>query len=419
MLHGSASGFAKSIPVSGLPSSIQPDILHLEACNFVDKPMGGQLTFSRQLMKVLGRRLALVGWANTPSEPVGCWFDKEIEGIVYQYFAIGRGRTSLKKPLIPARLTTWLQIRRYLSRILSIGISNIIIEEHSILMALSLSAEYNLCYCFPGVEAPLTISRYPFVKRVAALFDYMFFESLRRKASCILAAGDESAIADLYHRAGKKLKGVNVISFPTRVDTDIFHPSVRLETRKKLSLPSEAIIAVTIGRIHWAKGWPFLLDSFSLFIKRNPGSLLIFIGDGAERLALEQRALTLGLQESVVVVGYQPPSEIAAYLQASDLFVMGSLIEGWSTVLLEALACHVPIVTTRFSSADTIVRKGYNGFVVDRDPLKFAESMERALNLPELAKYADSVIDCYALKNLAHDLFKIWPLTRMAANSER
>lgn len=410
MPGGSAIGFAKSMKEE-MSKTIMPDILHLEACNFIDKPMGGQLTFSRQLMKVLGSRLALVGWASNASEPVGSWFDKEIDGTVYRYFAFERDRTTAGKPVIPARIKTLLQIRRYMSRILSIGISNVIIEEHSILMAINLGAKDNLCYCFPGVEAPLTISKYPFVKNFAAFFDYYFFKALRQKAKCVLAAGDEVAIAELYQRAGKQMKGINVIPFPTRVDTDIFHPAEGSFARKKLGLPPDAIIVVTIGRIHWAKGWPFLLESFKLFLDQHPGSSLIFIGDGVEREALEQQTLILGLQDNVIVAGYQAPSVIASYLQASDLFVMGSFKEGWSTVLVEALACHVPIVTTRFSSADTIVKQGVNGFVVDgRNPYEFSKVMEAALHLPETALYADSVIDRYALANLTHDLFQFWPL---------
>lgn len=395
-----------------MPDNIQPDILHLEACNFVDKPMGGQLTFSRQLMKVLGNRLALVGWASNASEPVGCWFDKEIEGIVYRYFAISRGKTSAGKPIIPARLSTYFQIKRHMPQIFSLGIKNIIVEEHTIMMSITPGAgEYNLCYCFPGVEAPLSISRYPFVKRLAALFDRLFFNALRQKASCVLAAADELAIEGLYRRAGEKLSGLKVISFPTRVDTVIFYPADRATARKKLGLPANAIIVVTTGRIHWAKGWAFLLESFKLFHAQFPEALLFFLGDGAERELLEEQVLEAGQQESVNVTGYQPPTSIATYLQAADLFVMGSYKEGWSTVLVEALACHVPIVTTRFSSADTIVQQGINGFVLDdRDPFAFSKAMKAALNLPAVTEYADSAIDNYALDNLARDLFKVWPL---------
>jgi len=390
--------------------AIQPDILHLEACNFIDKPMGGQLTFSRQLIKVLGNRVALVGLSNTPSEPIGCWFNKEIEGTVYRYFAIGRDSHTNIKPIVPGRLTTLLQIKRYQHSILSIRIPNIIISEHSILMALSKNPLHNLCFCNPGVDSPLSISRYFWAGYFSSCFDHFFLRSLAQKADCILAAADESAIAEFKKRAGEKLRGKNIISFPTRVDTDIFYPADSTTARKALGLPADAIIAVSTGRIHWAKGWEFLLESFKLFHERHPNAVLVFIGDGAEREALEMKALDLGMNKNIIIAGYQSPPAIATYLQASDLFIMGSLKEGWSSALVEALACHLPIVSTRFSSADTIVRQGANGFIVDRNPLEFSEVMEAALSLPDVAKYADSVIEHYALKNLAHDLFKVWSL---------
>lgn len=393
-----------------MPMPINPDILHLEATNFVDKPTGGQLNFSRQLIEVMGNRIALVGWASTPSEPVGCWYVKKINGTDFRYFAIGRERLSACKPLLPARFITWLQVKRYQRRIFSIGIPNVIVREHSILMAIELREGYNLCYYFPGVESQLTISRYAWARLFARLFDYTFFRSLGLKASCILAAADQHAIDEVTKNARGKLRGKTVFQFSTRVNTDIYHPADPLLTRRSLGLPADSIIAVTTGRIHWAKGWQFLLESFKYFLDRIPHALLIFIGDGADRDKLERQIVVLGLQKYVIVAGYQSPPEIAAYLQASNLFVMGSFKEGWSTVLLEALACHVPIVTTHFSSADTIVRHGVNGFVVERDALLFSNAMMKALKLQDVSNYSNSVISSYSLKNLANDLFKVWSL---------
>jgi len=392
-------------------SDIHPDILHLEACNFIDRPVGGQLTFSRHLMSVLGNRLALAGWTTSADDPVGRWFQKEIDGITYRYFAFARCDVGAKRPVLPARLTTLIQVRRYLSEILSIGITNIIMEEHSILMALRRNASHNVCYCFPGVASPLRISRYPFTKWLASSFDRFFFRALRHHGACILAAADESAIAGLIDRAGKALSGKKVVSFPTRVDTDVFHPAERFSVRNTLRLPVQATIAVTTGRIHWAKGWEHLLKSFATFQEDHEDALLVFVGDGPDRGALERQAADLGLQGKVITAGFHPSSVVAAYLQASDLYVMGSLEEGWSTALVEALACHLPIVTTRFSSADSVVKHGVNGFVVDgRDAAEFAKAMEGALSLSQTAAYSRVASETYALRNLPSDLFRVWPI---------
>lgn len=393
-----------------MDDTTHPDILHIEACNFIDRPMGGQLNFSRQLLKAFGSRLALVGWTNVLSDPVGCWFRKSIDGTRYDFFAIGRNRVKGMKPFMPERLATWLRIKRYQRLIFSLGVQNIIIQEHAVLMALNVRKGHHLCYYFPGVDSPLSISRYSWAKNFSRLFDAMFYKSLARKAHVILAAADETAIMIMKRKAEASLGNREIISFPTRVDTDVFYPGDRHKARKELGLPEGAPIAVSSGRIHWAKGWSFLVDSFLLFSKQFPGSYLIFLGDGDDKKLLAEKVRIAGLEANVIIAGHNPPEKVATYLRASDMLVMGSVKEGWSTVLVEALACGIPIVTTRFSSADTIVRQGVNGFVVGRDPVDFSKAMVEALKLPDMAFNVDSVIDRYALKNLAHDLLVMWPL---------
>jgi len=153
------------------------------------------------------------------------------------------------------------------------------------------------------------------------------------------------------------------------------------------------------------------LESFKLFSQRHPISLLIFIGDGADKDALVRRAAEMGITENILLVGVLSPPDIATYLQCANFFVFGSHKEGWSTALLEAMACHLPIVTTRFSSADVIVQNGVNGFVLDqRDPRVFSDAMEKVLDLPRMREHQNHVIDRYALKNLEGDLLRAWRL---------
>ncbi|GAB6095179.1 hypothetical protein JCM14469_14310 [Desulfatiferula olefinivorans] len=388
-----------------------PEILHIEACNFKDRPQGGQLNFSRQLMACLGSRLALVGWTDDPYDPLGHWFMKIFDSGVHYFFAIGRDLPASGKPRIPARLLTYLRIKRYQRGIRSLGINHILVREHAVLLALDRRFEDNLCYCFPGVEPPLSISRYPWAKPFSRVFDSLFFNALVRKASVILASADPEAIRTLKQRAGRVLRQRAVIPFPTRVDTTMFFPGERTEVRQALGLPTRIPIAVASGRLHWAKGWPLVLKSFAEFNRRHPESRLIFLGDGDDRDALIEAIDELGLGQNVSLTGHQPPDRVAAYLRASDLLVMGSIKEGWSTVLVEALACGRPMVTSRFSSAEALVRQGKNGFVVDRDPVVFATAMEQALSLRSVEAYSRTEIRRYALSTMARDLTRVWPLT--------
>jgi glycosyltransferase involved in cell wall biosynthesis len=176
-----------------------------------------------------------------------------------------------------------------------------------------------------------------------------------------------------------------------------------------LGLPDSGIVVTTSGRIHWAKGWPFLLEAFKCFLLTHSNGYLCFVGDGEDRPALEKRIRSLDLVDRVRVTGLLQPLDVAAYLNASDMFVLGSIEEGWSTVLVEALACGKPMVSTDVSSAREVISEGKNGFVVDRrDPQGFAAAMRKAFMLKGVEEFSVKAAERYALRNLARDLGDIW-----------
>lgn len=390
-------------------SSSQTKILFLEACNFVNAPLGGQLTAARMLMRALGTRLALAGWTDDPKATIGCWHKRDIDGVEYDFFATDYVPIPQhKRPLVPTRATSLFQFMRYGQAILSIGIPNVLIREPTIMIALPFAPNHNVCFWSPGIEPALSVSRYQWAKRFAPWFDRVLNRRLHRFAKTILAAADPDAINEWRYRVKGLLDSCTIRSFPTRVNTNLFFPGDRLNARLALSSPLDETVCVTTGRLHRAKGWPLILDAFDAFLTRNSNARLIFVGDGSDRPALERAIRQKGVENRVFLAGQQPPEKLAVYLKAADLFVMGSEKEGWSTSLLEALASGLPIVTTRFSSADSIVRNGLNGFVVNRDSIVFASAMADALELKGVKEYSKNEIEKYSLANLANDLNDAW-----------
>lgn len=389
-----------------------PDILLFEACNFTNAPLGGQLTGARMLMRALGPRLALVGWTDDPGAPIGCWHEREIDGVRYRFFATDYVPASQqRKPIIPARLTSWLHFKWFGKRTLSIGIPNILTQEPTVMMALPFTSAHNVCFWFPGIEPALSVSRYGWAIHFAGLFDSLLMTKLNQHCRSILAAADDEAIEQLRHRAKGKLDQHQIKFFPTRVDTKIFNPGDRRAARTVLGLPQDGPLIVTSGRLHRAKGWALLLEALVAFRIQHPVATLVFVGDGNDREAMVAQVTKHGLQGRIVLAGYQPPQQLALFLKAADLFVMGSEKEGWSTSLVEALACGLPIVTTRFSSADSLVRNGVNGFVVERDPHVFAQAMTKALTLSGVRAFCLEEVKKYALDHLEADLTGVWPLS--------
>jgi len=383
-------------------------ILLIEAVNFKDFPAGGQLNFAKQLTKVFGNKIAIVGISTTDEEPIGRWFKKELDGVEYKYFSIGRRKIETGLPLVPDRVKNYLQLKKYKKKIMSLGIKNVFIQGHEILIAIRNWEFKSVCYRFPGVENPLSISRYSWAKSFTKVFDWAFFKSLK-SAEILLAAADTEAIVNMIEKRGTNISHRKIISLPTRVDESVFYPHSKTQCRKKLKLPKRGLILSTCGRLHWAKGWELLLDSFLDIVEKRNDSLLIFIGDGEDRGKVLQKASSYGISNNVHITGPQEPGVVSSYLNASDLFVMGSYAEGWSTALVEATACGLPIVTTNFSSANSLVKNNENGYVVQsRDSQAFSRKIWEALEINNAFKQSVIIAKSFSIQSLKGDIQRHW-----------
>lgn len=383
-------------------------VLFIEGCDFETFPAGGQLSMARSLIKIFGDSLALVGMSRG-DDPVGRWLRKQITGRSYWFFPVCRRNVSANRPVIPARLTFYLGLQRYRNRILSLGSDYALIQAPEALLATCSWGLESLCFIFPGVENPLKISRYPFARTLWPVFDRLIFEALNR-VSVILASADEKAIEGFVSRSKGRITRERIIRFPTCVDLSEFRPVPVEEARASLDIPLESTVLVTSGRIAQFKGWEFLLDAFTIFQHTHPDSFLIFVGDGEDRPLIQAAIAARKLQTRVRITGFQPPSGVSRYLNAADVYLCGSLVEGWSVSVLEALACGKPIVSTPVSGVNEMIMHQKNGFVVfKRSPVDFANAIDSALELRDAETHSIAIAEQFSLTRLGEKLGCVWP----------
>lgn len=109
------------------------------------------------------------------------------------------------------------------------------------------------------------------------------------------------------------------------------------------------------------------------------------------------------------LVGGKKMHEVSLFLNASDLFIMGSDKEGWSTSLSEAIACGIPSCVTNFSSAKDIILEGINGSVINGHNINlFAEKMIKAIRIRRPVHNEN--VRNFSVDNLKEDLLKVWLL---------
>jgi glycosyltransferase involved in cell wall biosynthesis len=386
-----------------------PKAIMLEPTNYIDFPVGGQTSFARQMMSAFGEDLALVGFS-TDDTPVGVWVQKEFMGKQFLFLSIARLTPSAKKPLIPLRIRSYFGFRAYRKQIMSLGIGLAFTQSMDAVMGFHRWGWKSICFSFAGTANPLAMSRYKGAQYFAKLWDERLVVALKN-VTVILASADDREIQAFVDRTGGVIARERIIPFPTRVDTELFHPVPPAEARAELGLSPEGPLVVSCARINRRKGWDLVLDSFAIFRAKHPKATLIYVGDGEDRGALEVKIREGGLSGSVSITGFVSQPRIALYNAACDVFTNGSHFEGWPIAQLEAIACGAPIVSTDVSGARALITEGRNGFVtLDRDPKNFAERMDEAMHLAGAREFSRDASEPYALKYLARDLNNLWPL---------
>jgi glycosyltransferase involved in cell wall biosynthesis len=134
---------------------------------------------------------------------------------------------------------------------------------------------------------------------------------------------------------------------------------------------------VAAGRLADAKNYPLLIDAFNLLRQTIPARLFI-LGQGDRESQLRAQIEQLGLDRDVVLCGFQ--RNPWKFIARADAFALSSAYEGFGNVLVEAMACGVPVVATRSPGSREVVRDGGDGLIVDQhEPAPLAEALGRVL----------------------------------------
>lgn len=139
-------------------------------------------------------------------------------------------------------------------------------------------------------------------------------------------------------------------------------PAVPGAFRAELGLGAAAPLALAIGRFHEQKDHPTLLRAWALVHQRLPHAVLALIGGGELESAIRALASSLDLGDSVRFVAPRPDL-VPAYTDA-DVLALSSLWEGLPYVVLEALACGTPVVSTAVDGIPEAVSDGVSGLLV-------------------------------------------------------
>lgn len=211
-----------------------------------------------------------------------------------------------------------------------------------------------------------------------AVFEQLFapiaFDAQVAVSTTIQAILERRWLARILHK--------HVHVFYNGIDANLLqlHPA----TAPPLPIVTQRPLLISIGRLTEQKGFGYLLEAMRRVIDNQPAHLLL-IGAGPLEESLRAQAKSLAIDSYVHFLGWRP--DVLALLPHADLFVSASLWEGLPTVLLEAMACQVPVVATHVSGSKEIVNDRATGLLVPpKDAAALSAAITWALEHPEQMK---------------------------------
>ncbi len=175
-----------------------------------------------------------------------------------------------------------------------------------------------------------------------------------------IATTSRGVSEDLMRHFGVRAEAIKVVHNP--IDVAAVNEASRepLEAGDEQAWTRPAIVSA--GRLAEAKNYPLLLEAMALLRRRVPSARLFILGQGDQEPQLRRQIASLGLTDVVRLCGFQ--RNPWKYFARADVFALTSRYEGFGNVLVEAMACGVPVVVTSSPGPLEVVRDNVDGVIV-------------------------------------------------------
>ena len=199
--------------------------------------------------------------------------------------------------------------------------------------------------------------------------------------------------SDLYDYATERLHigSDRVDLIHHSIDTAKFR-FIEAEIRGRLGIPTNAPLVLFVGRLEARKGVHILCQAFAEIVRNMPATRFVLVGRDTKtapdsdsmKSYVCREAGSEGYRDNLLFIDYLSQDELIPLYSASDVFVLPSFREGFSMVVLEAMACGKPVVVTPTVAVPDLELDGKSGIMVSPgDASGLAKALMKLLSLTE------------------------------------
>ena len=195
---------------------------------------------------------------------------------------------------------------------------------------------------------------------------------------------NSNATAGMARKISAK-KDIKIV--PMGVNPDFFKKFSCNKDALEKRIKIDGKIILFVGRLIDLKGIDYLIEAAPKVIERFPKARILLVGSGPRKDCLVKLTRDLNLENNVVFIEQVPQDELLKYYYLADIFVLPSIVneegetEGLGVVLLEAMACGVPVVGSGVGGIPDIIKDYETGLIAgQKDPDSLAEKIIKLLS---------------------------------------
>lgn len=224
-------------------------------------------------------------------------------------------------------------------------------------------------------------------KSILKVIDKLFRDKYDLSLAC------SKNVKEFYCKYNSKSNKDKVIVLPNSFNLNEINKTniISKEEFKSINnIPNDKYIFGYIGRLIDLKGIDLIIESFNLFQKKHPNSILIIVGAGVEKEKLVNLTIKYNLSTKIYFIGYK--RDVYNWLNIFDSFILSSKREGLPLTILEAMAMKKIVISTNVGGIPELIVNNYNGILIEeREPLLLLKSMEYVyVNKNEVSKIVEN-----------------------------
>lgn len=196
---------------------------------------------------------------------------------------------------------------------------------------------------------------------------------------------------------------------PNGYDAKKFAKFDKIFCQKKLNIPLNKKVVLTVGNLDEVKGHKYLIEAMVEIKKFRDDVFCIIVGQGNLETKLKKQIIESGLEKEVKLVGMIKHYEIPIWINACDIFVLPSLNEGNPTVMFECLGCGKPFIGTTVGGIPEIITSEEYGLLCK--PANSKELAQKILIALDNEWDSDKIMNYghqFTWENIAEEIIKVY-----------